>query len=406
MELTRKQEEGRKIIVNKYLSGEPFGVVSGYAGVGKSVCISFIVASLGLDPEEDVCYACPTGKACNQLQKLGHRNVTTLHKLLWKYKLSPKGYFTRFPVEIGDIPYKLIVVDEVSMVPQETIEQLLKHHIFILFCGDPFQLPPPSDEPRNTLLEKPDVFLDEVMRQAKESDIIRLSMVARAKQPIGYYKGNDLMILPKKELHEGHLAWADQILVGLNDTRKGINQHMREMRGFEGEAPQIGDKVIVRRNYHETFGNNGFSLVNGTIGFLEKAIYPCAYSLPRALHIPGGPLESYKTNFVSDYSEDYGYLKLDKQMLLTGEYRLTLSQQVAISKFYKKIGAIQKPKQIIPMEFEYGYAITVHSSQGSSWDKVLLLEETFPQDWTEHCRWVYTGITRSCQKLIMIKGDF
>ena len=291
------------------------------------------------------------------------------------------------------------------MVPQETIEQLLKHHIFVLFCGDPFQLPPPSDEIRNTLLEKPDIFLDEVMRQAKESDIIRLSMVARAKQPIGCYKGNDLMILPKKEFCEGHLLWADQILVGLNDTRKGINQHIREMHGFKSGAPQIGDKVIVRRNYHEIFGSSGFSLVNGTIGFLKKAIYPCAYSLPRILHIPGGPLETYKTEFVSDYGEDYGYLNIDKQMLLTGEYRLTLQQQIAISKFYKKIGALQKPKQIIPMEFEYGYAITVHSSQGSSWDKVLLLEEAFPQDRTEHSRWIYTGITRSCQKLIMIRRE-
>ena len=40
--------------------------------------------------------------------------------------------------------------------------------------------------------------------------------------------------------------------------------------------------------------------------------------------------------------------------------------------------------EVVPKEFAYAYAITCHKSQGSEWDKVLVLEENFPFDRTEH----------------------
>ena len=58
---------------------------------------------------------------------------------------------------------------------------------------------------------------------------------------------------------------------------------------------------------------------------------------------------------------------------------------------------------IVPKEFAYGYAITVHKAQGSEWDKVLVLEERFPFDKEEHARWLYTAVTRASDKLVLLR---
>lgn len=44
------------------------------------------------------------------------------------------------------------------------------------------------------------------------------------------------------------------------------------------------------------------------------------------------------------------------------------------------------------------------SLSGSEWDKVLVIEERFPFDKTEHARWVYTCVTRASSKLVLVKA--
>jgi hypothetical protein len=46
---------------------------------------------------------------------------------------------------------------------------------------------------------------------------------------------------------------------------------------------------------------------------------------------------------------------------------------------------------------DYAYGITCHKSQGSEWNKLLVLEEVH-RDWT-YKRWVYTAITRAAQEV-------
>ena len=51
-------------------------------------------------------------------------------------------------------------------------------------------------------------------------------------------------------------------------------------------------------------------------------------------------------------------------------------------------------------EFTYGYALTVHKSQGSQWDDVVLFDESGA--FREHRqRWLYTGLTRARTKLTL-----
>ena len=53
-------------------------------------------------------------------------------------------------------------------------------------------------------------------------------------------------------------------------------------------------------------------------------------------------------------------------------------------------------------EFDYGYALTVHKSQGSQWDKVMLFDESFAfRDLRE--RWLYTAITRAAEQITIVR---
>lgn len=136
MILTAKQEEGLKIAVERYRAREPYTIISGYAGSGKSTLIKFIISALNL-PEERVAYVAYTGKAANVLKQKGCPNATTAHKLLYYANKTPNGGFVFRPKPTLEIPYKLIVVDEVSMLPRDMWNLLLSHHIYVLACGDP-----------------------------------------------------------------------------------------------------------------------------------------------------------------------------------------------------------------------------------------------------------------------------
>ena len=65
------------------------------------------------------------------------------------------------------------------MVPRELLQELITHDIYILCLGDPGQLPPINSNDDNHLLDVPHIFLDEIMRQELDSNIIKLSMWVR-----------------------------------------------------------------------------------------------------------------------------------------------------------------------------------------------------------------------------------
>ena len=53
--------------------------------------------------------------------------------------------------------------------------------------------------------------------------------------------------------------------------------------------------------------------------------------------------------------------------------------------------------------FDFGYCLTVHKSQGSESEKVVLFEQRLPMmDDDEWRRWLYTGVTRAKQSLVVV----
>lgn len=370
-ELTEKQQEGLNICLERFKKGEPYTIIAGYAGTGKSYLVNAIVDAFDLD-EYEVAYACYTGKAALVLQNQG-KNATTLHKLLYYFKPDGYGGFIKKPKEKLDVEIQLIIVDEISMCPREMWNLLLKHHIYIIGLGDPFQLPPIGDELH--LLEKPHVFLTEVMRQALDNDIIKYSMELReGKKLLPGIRGKNIQTYSKEEFTTGMMLWADQILCGKNVTRRQLNAEMRKLLNKEGILAD-GDKLICTKNYWDKISISENFLINGTIGNVSK-IKRNEFNE-----------KDIRANFCVD-NDSYGLLKLDYKYLTTGIPTVTKSLNGKV---------IPSPY----VEMDYGYVITVHKAQGSQFNKVLVYDEHLYHE-ENHNRWLYTAITRAVDKVVVL----
>ena len=393
MELTVAQQKGLKIALKRYADGERYTTIAGYAGTGKSTLVKFIIEALNVEPSK-VAYAAFTGKAAEVLRKKGNANAMTLHRLLYDSIPKPGGGFIRKPKL--QLDYNIIVVDEVSMVPKSMIDMLLHHKVYIIFLGDPFQLPQIDKNETHTLLDNPHIFLDEVMRQAAESEIIQLTMKIRNGEKIDFMNGKEVIIAPRASLVTGHLTWADQIICATNASRISLNNQMREILGYSG-LPQDGEKMICLRNYWEDFSEDGSSsLVNGMTGIIKNP-FESFRMAPMYVKMKNHKMDIIQGDFISDDGKTFNSVEMDKGMITTGEFSLDWRETYALGKLKNKIG------DIIPREFTFGYAITCHKSQGSEWDKVLVIEENFPFDKKEHARWLYTAISRSAEKCVLIK---
>ena len=392
MELTVKQQQGLDITIQRYRDKDKYVVISGYAGTGKSTLVKFIIEALDVE-EDKVAYATFTGKAAEVLRKKGNKNAMTLHRLLYDSRPRQGGGFFRIPK--AKLDYTIVVVDECSMVPKSMIDMLLRHKAFIIFLGDPGQLPMIDKTEAHDLLDHPHVFLDEIMRQAVESEIIQLTMKIRNGDSIPYMTGQEVQVIPKKELVTGHLLWADTILSATNAVRHNVNKQMRELLGYSGDL-QPGEKIICKRNYWEDLNDEGDALVNGTIGTVSN-VFDSFINIPYYIKNDRHHIPTIMADIHPEGSNDFLGVNIDKDFLVSEAPCVDWRVSYKIGQMRNKLG------DILPRQITYGYALTCHAAQGSEWEKVLVLEENFPFDREEHKRWLYTAATRASEKLVLLR---
>lgn len=377
MKLTNGQEQAVKVAVKRYKENKPYTVIAGAAGTGKSTSVQYIIEALDID-EEDVVYATFTGKASLVLRNKGCRNAMTLHKLLYIPKTLPNGdvEFEKRPFLEDD--YKIVVVDEVSMVPKDMWDLLLSHNVHVIALGDPFQLPPVKGN--SDVLDHPHVVLTDIMRQALDSPIIRLSMDIREGNVIQYGGPKEARVIRKEQLSEKLLVGADIVLCGRNDTRMMLNQEIRKIRWGDKyqKEPIDGDRIIALKNDWQFSSDIGEALINGELGEINRIKTKDTKHLKPKM----------TAWFNSDTSGVFKQVCMDYQLLCTGEPTVTKEN-------YRDFYKVQRPR-----EFAYGYVITVHKSEGSQFEKVLVYSEIIG-DKDYYRKWLYTAVTRAENKVIV-----
>lgn len=433
VQLNTQQEEAKNLIV-KWFNNNPSGenlifTLAGYAGVGKTFLIDYVINEVLKLPKNKVAFVAPTGKAASLLVQKGNR-ATTIHRLVYNYVDSEKkdkngNAIPKF-IKKSEIPnFKLIVVDEVSMVSADILKDIISFNIPILAVGDPGQIPPVLAT-SNKLLLHPDYTLTEIVRQSEGNQIIYISFLARTGKeiPCGKY-GDTVIVINREDIPEQEykniLLKADQIICGKNSTRVKINNYIRDLKGFREKTPECGDKIICcQNNYNISLDKEGdFPLVNGTIGtvtnyktvndeehlgklrlkaeFLDK-------ETDEDIIIDQSIFTSDNHNFIYDRHQHVYKMK-------DGQYKVSLSlkkQENMTSEEHKKIIASEikrrcsAVKELQISDFDFAYAISVHKAQGSQFRKVILFDESDCFKAYKN-QWLYTAITRASEKLIIIK---
>lgn len=376
--LTKKQSDAVKIMATKYSNKDPITVIAGFAGTGKSSIINYFIENNDLmDKTRFVTY---TGKASLVLQNKG-LPATTIHRLIYDaFKNKRTGKFHFRKKETLHPSIKLLVVDEVSMVPANLLKDLMSFEIPIVALGDPGQLEPIGED--NRLLKTPDFFLDEIHRQAEDNSIIKLSMMVRQGKPLPLISNDpNVKVVERKDVSIPMMQWADQILCGKNITRRSINAEMRTSMGYSGLYPSEGEKVICLRNYWDTLNEEGDPLINGTIGKVIQVTKPKFEDEQNIL------MEEVNLSISADYTPTpWEYIRTDSN----------------IFKGFAPFSQQKPGSDRIFHEFDYGYAITTHKAQGSEFDKVLVFEERLGGG--SHARWLYTAVTRASEQIVIVKA--
>lgn len=381
---TNEQNKAINTVVEWYIS--PYSpqelYFAGFAGVGKSSVLELIIQILRDKHKlKKVRTAAFTGKAALVMRKKGVGNAQTIHSLIYKAKVDKRtGHVTwKLSSDSDAADADLIVLDECSMVDEQMANDLRSFGKKILIMGDPGQLPPVKGAGAFTM-RTPDIFLTEIHRQAADSPILELATMAREGRdlPIGYNRGNVSVQILTKESQEMIYRPETQAICGLNRVRWIYTQRIRKRLGYEGEIPMVGERVICCKN------NKDEGFFNGSLGTLEKfKIAP--------------PTELEGERYVMDvHIEDEPHPNQDLTVdpfLFRNHFTGGTNKK---AEWYKG-----RPRY---EEFDWGYVLTCHKSQGSSWPDVTVVNDSHAFR-EERDKWLYTAITRAEEKLTILMRE-
>ncbi|HEY4355546.1 MAG TPA: AAA family ATPase [Acidobacteriaceae bacterium] len=188
-ELTADQAEALRAIEAAYEPGG-FYLLTGYAGSGKTYLMQRLTKSV-LAKGRRIVLSAPTHKAvavlARKLTEARIRDVPcrTIHSVL---SLTPKPRADRLVFErdrnAEPVTANVVVVDECSMVDLELYRNIRRYlpNAFVLFVGDPAQLPPVGEVASQTFATKNRSHLTTIVRQGAGNPILEAAGIIRSSQ--------------------------------------------------------------------------------------------------------------------------------------------------------------------------------------------------------------------------------
>lgn len=404
--LTEGQERAREA-VQRLMSTRGFGiaVIAGYAGTGKSTLLTVFGQEYGARGAPS-CIA-PTGKAALRIKEASGLFASTIHRWMYAPKEDPATgivKFARKPLEdITLPPSKLVLLDEASMVGpdiwKDVYEVCKKLDAKLVCVGDAFQLPPvqpPNAAPFSVLSPEfarhhgaERIEMTEVLRQAQDSPVIRVSMKLR--QGMGLRALDELRKIDIGQFAEVatsvHKAGGVTIC-HRNVTRFQLNAGIRMTLGIHDEQPQSGEPLVVLKNTYEA------GLVNGeSVKFEGWEIAPDSYervhdrykNVEEATRFGATRIGDEEVQVVLALEELHGRLSAGPKAI-----------EIAASR-WARLNSLFAGDTLAPLlHANFGYAWTAHKMQGSEVPYVLIVvEPSIRLDEEDGRRWMYTATTRA-----------
>ena len=356
-------------------------IITGGPGTGKSTILKGILntyahllnASLSDDIIAfNVLLVAPTGRAAKRMTEVANFKASTIHKALGY------GYDQGFSFnEYNLLPNKLVIVDEASMLDIELARNLfnaLSNDVSIILIGDANQLP--SVSPGNVLVDliNSQIFkttkLTQIMRQAEDSSIIKLSHmilnenilynIFSIKKDLFFYN------FDTKDVIEGIFRILDRFILKGGDIVKDI-QILAPMYAGVAGIDEINKQIQERYNKSEKMivRDNAIFKVNDKVLQLKN---------DAVLDIMNG-----------DIGRIIDICKIDEKDYLLIDFDGKLVSYSAMDLDNLKLG----------------YAISIHKSQGSEFDNVILPILPSYRIMLKK-KIIYTAVTRAKKKLILV----
>lgn len=383
IEYAEKQKEAIITAVNRGIL-----VLTGGPGTGKTTTLDGIIKMFEKD-NLNIALCAPTGRAAQRMTEMTGRSATTIHRLLEvEWTNGEKPVFKRNlrnPLE-----YQAIIVDEMSMVDIFLFASLLDALPFgcrLIMVGDSDQLPPVSagnvlsDLINSDLL--PVVQLKEIFRQSLESNIVlNAHKIVNGEKIETEYRDGDFFIMQRN--------------FPLDAVRTIKDLYVKRLTDAYGYNPTTQIQVLCPSKKGDTGTFNLNRVLQEAVNppAPDKKEYNTGYRIFRTGDKVMQTRNNYNIHWESSFEEGDGVFNGD-----IGFIELIDVRHDAVVIDFSGRRATYSKEQLT--ELELAYAVTVHKSQGSEFDAVIMPVISVNSRLC-YRNLLYTAVTRAKKMMVLV----
>ena len=423
-----------------------FFTLAGYAGTGKSTIIKKVLDFY----RYGVVVSAPTHKAKKVIMNMTNKEGQTLHGLLG---LRPDVDLDNFnpndpkfnPIAIPKITdYNFVIIDEASMINQELYDLIIDKtrgsRTKVLFMGDPAQIPPIGEKASVVFNQENGINeFHQLTKIERQNDTNPLSFIYEAlRNNLDKLDGGFQRITNMNDLGEGatftvskrdfRRAILDKyssddfkkdtdfakVIAWKNDTIMMSNQVIRkELLSGSKDIVEVGDILMGYRSVSSE--NQRYNIIENSADYRvmdksgkEENAYGIQGFIVKIREDLARGTFKFQDVFIID-ANDHENLHLYAQM--HDFFRdMGKSNKKMWNKYYEfrrcnllmktidrqKNGLYRSSGDVIVKDLDYGYAITGHKSQGSTYSHAFVMENDINENWMlkERNQIKYVALTR------------
>lgn len=384
-------DEQKKAIEQAVNNG--VSIITGGPGTGKTTIVKCIIEILSQNKEEVLLLA-PTGRASKRLSDSTGAEAKTIHRALEVNGDTSTGRFVHN--ENNTLKVNAVIVDEVSMVDVMLMSSLLKalpRDARVVLVGDKDQLPSVgAGNVLGDLLKSeviPVTMLTKIYRQSDDSLIIsNAHMINSGVMPVIDNKSTDFFFEQKSDLNDIHKTIIDMVTKRIPAFTKLEPSQIQVLAPLKAGVCGIDNLNHTLQEILNPPSQRKMELVVGATIFRE-----------------GDKVMQTSNNYDLVWTKRVGYLDEQGEGVFNGDIGqiASIDYQTGETTVLFEDGRRCTYSRTDVGELSLAYAITIHKSQGSEFD-VVVIPVIAGTSLILTRNLIYTAVTRA-KKMVVLVGE-